>query len=256
MDSNEKQIKKVLSSKIIDVGNNLKQTDGSWSFAEETVLHFDEHIEHSIPNYKDAHKIVTAMSDHFVSNGSIIYDVGCSTGTLTRSLAYNYMHRKPKIIGLDSVKEMIDKSREQAKLLIDEGANLTYQCCDILEFEMEKANLITCVFTLQFIHQSLRKEALKKIYQQIKPGGAFIWLEKVRAPTPRLQDLINNAYMKFKLDNFEPTEILAKTFSLTSVMDPLTSEQNHNLLREVGFDECAIIFKSYCFEGILATKNV
>ena len=66
MDSNEKQIKKVLSSKIIDVGNNLKQTDGSWSFAEETVLHFDEHIEHSIPNYKDAHKIVTAMSDHFV----------------------------------------------------------------------------------------------------------------------------------------------------------------------------------------------
>ena len=119
-----------------------------------------------------------------------------------------------------------------------------------------KANLITCVFTLQFIHQSLRKEALKKIYQQIKPGGAFIWLEKVRAPTPRLQDLINNAYMKFKLDNFEPTEILAKTFSLTSVMDPLTSEQNHNLLREVGFDECAIIFKSYCFEGILATKNV
>ena len=75
------------------------------------------------------------------------------------------------------MKEMIDK-RRQAKLLINEGASLTYQCCDILECEMEKANLITCVFTLQFIHQSLRK-GLKKIYQQIKPGGAFIWLEKV-----------------------------------------------------------------------------
>ena len=122
--------------------------------------------------------------------------------------------------------------------------------------KMKKAELITSIFTLQFIHQSDRKEVLKKIYKHLKPGGAFIWLEKVRAPSPRLQDLINNAYMKFKLKNFQPSEVLAKTFSLSSVMDPLTSAQNHALLQEVGFDECVVFFKSYCFEGILATKNV
>ena len=256
MDNSEKEIRKALKGKKIEVGSNLKQTDGSWSFANETVLHFDEHIENSIPNYRDAHKIVTAMADHFIANGALVYDIGCSTGTLTRSLAYSYMHRNPTIVGVDTVKEMIEKSKKQAEMLIREGANLTYQCCDIMECNMEKANLITSIFTLQFIEQSSRRMVLEKIYNQIKPGGAFIWLEKVRAPSPRLQDIINNAYMKFKLEKFEPSEILAKTFSLSSVMDPLTSQQNHNLLQEVGFDECAIIFKSYCFEGIIATKNV
>ena len=220
MDNSEREIRKALREKIIDVGSNLKQTDGSWSFADDTVLHFDEHIENSIPNYKDAHKIVTAVADHFVSNGALIYDIGCSTGTLTRSLATYYMHRNPKIIGLDTVKEMINKSREKSELLNEQGADLKYECCDIMEYEMEKANLITSVFTLQFIHQSLRKEVLRRIYEHIKPGGAFIWLEKVRAPSPRLQDIVNNAYMKFKLENFEPSEVLAKTFSLSSLWTP------------------------------------
>ena len=96
---------------------------------------------------------------------------------------------------------------------------------------------------------------LENIYKSLYTGGAFIWLEKVRAPTPRLQDIINNAYMKFKLRKFKPDEVLAKTFSLSSVMDPLTSEENHGLLRSVGFNETMVFFKSYCFEGILATKN-
>ena len=45
MDNSEREIRKALREKIIDVGSNLKQTDGSWSFADDTVLHFDEHIE-------------------------------------------------------------------------------------------------------------------------------------------------------------------------------------------------------------------
>ena len=256
MEEKKEQIKNILRDKpSIKVGSNISKQEGAWSFDDGTYLHFDEHISNSIPSYKFAHEIIVQIADHFIRKEGVVYDFGCSTGTLTRMLALEYRNRNPKIIGIDSVDEMVKTCEKEAVAIRKAGINIQYETGDITELEIDKADLITSVFTMQFIHLSDRKKVLENIYKSLYTGGAFIWLEKVRAPTPRLQDIINNAYMKFKLRKFKPDEVLAKTFSLSSVMDPLTSEENHGLLRSVGFNETMVFFKSYCFEGILATKK-
>ena len=256
MDDEKKEILDVLQEKkTIQVGSNISKEEGGWSFDNGTYLQFDEHITNSIPGYKNSHEIIVQLADHFVRKEAVVYDLGCSTGTLTRMLGLEYRNRNPKIIGIDTVSEMVEQCKTEADTLIKAGINLEYLKENIINFDVEKADLITSVFTMQFIHLSDRKKVIKKIYDALYPGGAFIWLEKVRAPSPRLQDIINNAYMKFKLKSFKPDEVLAKTFSLSSVMDPLTSQENHDLLKSVGFEETMVIFKSYCFEGILATKK-
>ena len=256
MEDKKKEILDILQDKkAIQVGSNISKEDGGWSFDNGTYLEFDEHITNSIPSYKFSHEIIVQLANHFVRQGATLYDLGCSTGTLTRMLGLEYRNRNPKIIGIDTVAEMVEKCRTEADALIKAGIDLQYLKENIVDMEIDKADLITSVFTMQFIHLSDRRKIIQKVYDSIYPGGAFIWLEKVRAPTPRLQDIVNNAYMKFKLKSFKADEVLAKTFSLSSVMDPLTSEENHDLLRSVGFEETMVIFKSYCFEGILATKK-
>ena len=217
MEEEKEQIKNILRTSSVKVGNNISKREGAWSFDEGTYLHFVEHIGNNT-NYKFAHETIVQIADHFIRKDALVYDLGCSTGTLTRMLALEYRNRNPKIVGVDSVEEMVQKCEKESNSLRKAGINLHYYINDITELEIEKADLITSVFTMQFIHLSDRKRVIKKVYDSLHPGGAFIWLEKVRAPTPRLQDIINNAY-KFKLKKFKPDEVLAKTFSLSSVMD-------------------------------------
>ena len=113
----------------------------------------------------------------------MVYDFGCSTGTLTRMLALEYRNRNPKIIGIDSVDEMVKTCEKEAVAIRKAGINIQYETGDITELEIDKADLITSVFTMQFIHLSDRKKVLENIYKSLYTGGAFIWLEKVSANT-------------------------------------------------------------------------
>ena len=212
MDDEKKEILDVLQEKkTIQVGSNISKEDGGWSFDNGTYLQFDEHITNSIPGYKNSHEIIVQLADHFVRKEAVVYDLGCSTGTLTRMLGLEYRNRNPKIIGIDTVSEMVEQCKTEADTLIKAGINLEYLKENIINFEVEKADLITSVFTMQFIHLSDRQKVIKKIYDALYPGGTFIWLEN-KSTIPRLQDIINNAYMKFSSRASSPMKCWRRPF--------------------------------------------
>ena len=49
-------------------------------------------------------------------------------------------------------------------------------------------------------------------------------------------------------------EILAKTRSLTGVLEPFSTAGNLGLLQRAGFTDIMTIFKYVCFEGFLAIR--
>ena len=51
------------------------------------VRKFDNHISKSIPFLKEGHELVAQVSDFFVQQDSICYEIGCSTGTLINKIA-------------------------------------------------------------------------------------------------------------------------------------------------------------------------
>ena len=69
------------------VGDNLKADRGLWSFESINHNNFEDHVNKSVPGYEAGHRYLTFLSDYFISNGSIIYDIGCSTGNLISMLS-------------------------------------------------------------------------------------------------------------------------------------------------------------------------
>ena len=128
MEEEKEQIKNILRDKpSVKVGNNISKREGAWSFDEGTYLHFDEHISNSIPSYKFAHETIVQIADHFIRKDALVYDLGCSTGTLTRMLALEYRNRNPKIVGVDSVDEMVKTCEKEVLNLRKAGINIQYE---------------------------------------------------------------------------------------------------------------------------------
>jgi tRNA (cmo5U34)-methyltransferase len=225
--------------------------NSGWTFHGVENL-FDEHVLKSVPGYKTAHDLVGSLSEFFVCSDSLIVDIGCSTGTLIRKLADRHRARPDvRLIGIDPVVGMIEKARSDST----NERRIQFVLGDIITEDLPSCDLITSLYTIQFIRPKHRQSVFDKIYASLNWGGAFILFEKVRAPDARFQDLMTQIYMDFKLDNgFAESEIIHKTRSLKSVLEPFSSQANIDLMKRAGFLDIMTIFKWGPFEGFLAIK--
>src|SRR5690242_14806844 len=96
-----------------NVGDEIYAAVGRWTFGAGVHRTFDEHVVRSIPMYREGHELTLALSDFFVRAGGTVYELGCSTGTLTHGLATRHRDRAVRVIGVDIEPEMIDAARRR-----------------------------------------------------------------------------------------------------------------------------------------------
>lgn len=223
----------------------------SWNFNGRVPLFFDKHISLSIPFYEECHNLLLEISDHFISENSIIYDIGCSTGKFTKKIFKRHNSlKKYKIYGLDLSKEMVKFANKNNKF-----KNLIFKNADINNFIFDKSSLIISFYTIQFLKYGRRAKLIKKIYNSLEIGGAFLFFEKIRGSSGKFQDIYNSNYYNFKLaQGFSHDEIYNKAVSIKGTLEPETSTNNIKLLKSAGFKKIEVIFKFNCFEGICAIK--
>jgi len=231
-------------------GDKIHAENANWKFNGSMVENFETHVEKSVPLYREGHQLITKLSDYFVKDDSICYELGSSAGTLTHKLAKHHAFKNAKFIGIELEQDMVN----QANALY-QHQNLSFICDDMNTSILEKSDLIVSYYTVQFIHPKLRQQLINKIYETLHWGGAFILYEKVRANDARFQDIISNLYMEYKLDQgYNAQEIVSKAKSLKGVLEPFSTQGNIDMLKRAGFVDIISIQKYMNFEGFLAIK--
>ena len=236
------------------VGDGLPADRANWKFNGEIVDSFDDHISKSVPLYEEGHDLICDMSDFFIKPDSLCYEVGCSTGTLTLKLAmHNQKKPEARFIGIDIEKDMIKKASGKATKI--KGLNVSYIADDVIELEMDNADLIVCYYTVQFINTSVRQKLIDKLYSKLNWGGALLLFEKVRGADARFQDILSALYSDYKIrQGYSADEIIAKSRSLKGVLEPFSTQGNLDMLERAGFVDINTVQKYLCFEGFLAIK--
>jgi len=231
-------------------GDKIDAKNANWKFNGSMVEHFEAHVKKSVPLYDEGHDLIKKLSDYFVKDDSLCYELGSSAGTLTNKLAEHHAFRNAKFTGIEIEQDMVNKANELYK-----SPNLSFICDDMNTMTLEKSDLIVSYYTIQFIHPKLRQQLINKIYESLNWGGAFILYEKVRANDARFQDIISNLYMEYKLDQgYQPKEIIAKAKSLKGVLEPFSTEGNIDMLKRAGFVDILSVQKYMNFEGFLVIK--
>ncbi|HYM92700.1 MAG TPA: carboxy-S-adenosyl-L-methionine synthase CmoA [Chitinophagaceae bacterium] len=216
---------------------------------------FDDMVNRSVPFYGEMQRMLAELAADHVKKGSVVYDLGCSTGTTL--IAMNTMvSTEIKFIGVDDSEEMLSKCRSK---LMEIGFARDYElrCADLNQgVKFNNASVVVLCLTLQFVRPVHRDQLLKDIYNGLNNGGVLILVEKILAEDSLFnRDFINYYYNYKRRNNYSELEIAQKREALENVLVPYKLSENITLLRDTGFNHCEIFFKWYNFAGIVATKK-
>ena len=148
----------------IDNFHKLK-IKNNWVFDKDVSKVFDKHVRQSIPFYNNFQKQIAKISEFYLKDSSIIYDIGCSTGNFILEL--NKIKKKNlNIIGIDESRDMIKIAESKTHKI--KKNNLKFVQSDIFKVDLKKADLIVCSLVLPFFSRSEQKKLLKKNMYEFK----------------------------------------------------------------------------------------
>ena len=222
-----------------------------WEFDDQVTNIFDDMLSRSIPQYEVMRELVDKIAYSFLPTAGTLLDIGCSRGNQILRL----LEHRPQAIyhGIEISTPMIEACREQTK----DFNNVFLHQLDLRKdaLPVNKFDVCLSVLTLQFIPIEYRLHLLKRIYQNMVPGGVFVLVEKVLGSSADIDQLFTDTYYDLKSDNgYSNYEIERKRLSLEGVLVPVSSDYNQQLLESSGFDQIDCFWRWCNFTGLIAIK--
>jgi tRNA (cmo5U34)-methyltransferase len=236
----------------VPVDDVISAVPGEWRFTEAVAQAFDAHVRKSIPFYDEIQRMITELSEYFIRDESVVYDLGSSTGETLYLLSEAHAGKQNlQFIGYDLSESMVREA--QAKV---PHPAVRFLHANVLDVEFSPpASFVTALFTLQFLTLAERAKLLARICEGIIEGGGLVIVEKVRAESPFFEDIWLDLHWDFKRrQGLTPAQIIEKASSLRGVLNPLTVQENLGLLERTGFRRVETFFRWYNWAGFVAMK--
>lgn len=218
---------------------------GKWEFDESVALVFDDMLNRSIPQLNVMRQLVSSLASSFVKADTAIIDLGTSQGATLQSLS----HLPVKHIGIEISKPMADYAKALVPFADIRQLDLRY------EYPEERSCVALSILTLQFTPIEYRLAILKRVYDSLIQGGAFIIVEKVLGSSALIDEILISHYYDLKRANgYTQDQINRKRLSLEGVLVPVTAKWNEELLHMTGFSQVDCFWRWLNFSGWVAVK--
>lgn len=225
-----------------------------FEFNDSVARVFDDMLARSVPMYQECQDLAVHWCARYAKPSTLVYDLGCSTGTLLLKLAQTLgKSAAVKLVGLDNSPAMLQKAGETLK-----NSPLP---CELIETDLNEtisianASVVVMNYTLQFVQPANRPSILKSIYDGLLPSGSLVLIEKIKSQIPDLDKTFVEFHHQFKEDKgYSKLEISQKREALENVLLPWTVEQNTDLIQAAGFSTADLFFKWNNFAGFIALK--
>lgn len=225
----------------------------AFEFDESVTQVFDDMIHRSVPGYDLLVRLIALYADIFVGEDSVVYDLGCSTGVVSRVIAQKTHDRQRKIIAIDNSPSMINACQERHQ---DLAHVIDWRCDDIQKISINNASMVVLNLTLQFIEPEQREALLQCVFEGLNPGGILVLSEKIRFESDREQTTTTELYQAFKKQQgYSELEISQKRTALENVLIPDSFSTHFKRLDAIGFKEVYECFRCLNFVSLLAVKS-
>ena len=231
----------------------VRRTAGDFVFDDSVASVFDDMISRSIPGYRTIISMIGVMAKRHCQEGSAIYDLGCSLGNASFSMAEQVNCQDYRIHAIDNSQAMISRLRD--RLRSSETPQIVAKCADIVDAEIFNASIVVLNFTLQFVAKASRDALIKKVHEGLRPGGILIISEKIEFSDPDLNELFTELYYNFKQQmGYSKMEIAQKRTALENVLVPETLDGHRQRLSDAGFSALDVWFQCFNFASLVAVK--
>lgn len=219
---------------------------GGWEFTPAVVDDFDRHVRQSVPFYDVIQDAVADLSDWLAPSGSVLVDLGVSTGETFKRITTRHPDRRYQMVGYDTSQPMLTAARAKVPGI--------ETFCQAFEEDLfhSSARLTLCLFTLQFLPPEARVGVLRSARVASQPDGAIIIAEKVREPDARWFEIGAELSWDRKADaGIDSHSIRSKARALRGVLRPATAADNLAMLEAAGWRSPTCLFRwhQWCLFG-------
>lgn len=226
-----------------------------FEFNETVASVFDDMITRSVPHYSEIIKLQSRLTAKFYRDGTMIYDLGCSSGNFTAALLSEMGDRDFRLTAVDSSPPMIEYFNKRIAGYIGHE-RVTPLLSDIMDISFEGSSVVIANLTMQFIPLALRDTLAERVHDALVPGGVFLVTEKTVNENSSLAELQQEFYYRLKEENgYSKIEISRKREALENVLIPETVETHIKRFRKAGFSAVEIWFKWFHFTAFLCRKG-
>lgn len=213
----------------------------NWTFKNASVAeNFDIHVREQLPWYDLATGIVQHLGRHYLSKGGRMYDIGSSTGSVTKILADVIDSRSIEAIS-------IDNSEEMAKVWSGKGQLVL---ADVGDYKFKEYDFGVCFLVLMFLPPSVAAEVVSHLYEKLKPGGALVICDKVAQYQGYLAVAMHRLALAQKVKSGVPYKaIIDKELSLIGAQRPIDVDKVF-----AGLPKPSEVFRFGEFVGWVLTK--
>lgn len=232
-----------------------------FEFDDNVADVFEDMINRSVPGYATIISMIGLLARQYCSEGSSVYDLGCSLGAASLAILNQVPHQDYRLVAVDNSAAMIERCQKNLAAFSGKGQDqdqhpaLEINCQDIRSTEIANASVVVLNFTLQFIAVENRAALLERIYQGMQPGGILILSEKIRFPDARLDQLFIDTYHSFKQKmGYSQLEISQKRAALENVLIPESIAAHKQRASAAGFETIDVWFQCFNFASLVAIK--
>jgi len=217
-------------------------------FDEKVAAVFPDMIRRSVPGYGTVIAMTGIIAARYYQPGSRIYDLGCSQGASTLSIA-RQLGQPATIHAVDNSQAMLDLCHGHD---YPPPIGLELTCADMRDVVIEEASVVVLNYTLQFLPVNERDAMIRRIADGMKPGGVLLLSEKLAMP----DDLFSDLHHAFKQANgYSELEVSQKRTALENILVPETAQAHVDRLEQAGFGRVEQWFRCLNFVSFLAIRN-
>lgn len=202
-----------------------------FEFDEEVASLFDSMAKRSIPMYDEAHRMHVSMLQDKFTPGAVVVDVGSSTGRLFWEIEDFHDISLPELqlhcTAIDQSAPMMERLQVRFPYVDTVLASLPN-----LPALAKKADIIFCLYTMQFVYPSDRYKCMQWFSDNLKPDGVVVFGQKDTTTTL----LFSEEYYRMRRANgYTQEEIDAKTRALSGSMWPVDEAARKHEAWSMGF---------------------
>lgn len=215
---------------------------------DKASAQYDEQRKKLIPCFDDLYGIaIENMSLSTTSPG--ILDLGAGTGLFSKMVLNKFPNAEIELI------DIAEKMLEVAKERFNENNNVSIKVQDYVSLQPEtKYDAIISSLSIHHLKDEDKIILYDNIYKWLKPGGLFINVDQVLAPTSYFEELYSNQWRN-KVDNSGLDKETIKAAYERVKLDkrtPLTTQLTW--LEEAGFKHVDCLYKYYDFVVLWCCK--
>jgi tRNA (cmo5U34)-methyltransferase len=217
----------------------------------QSVGYYDSWVHNAIPCYDELFNVALENLPFAPGAKIRVLDLGAGTGLFSWHLLKKYPEAGFTLIDLAG--QMLDMARKRFQGLENRFEYVTGDYChDLPEGPYD---LIVSSLSIHHLSQKDKPILFKSICDRLNPGGAFVNVDQIKAPTGHFQNMYWDTWLKRVRQTTASEDQIEKSIRRRTELDhDATMADQLSWLQQAGFAEVDCLYHHYFVAVFLALK--